>query len=194
MIRSMRLGGCGLAIIAALGGILGCDSLSEFETDDGEIYTGAVAGVNDPEVCPAGVDCSFIRRGFPSGTELDLQFDPFSAFDQPGTITTRGETCETTFEDTPLLPIPPLAHDQLGLYEIPGRGRLRNYIFVARPETGPLAGRDAMVFVSLIRGGAIEVRVVAGSGLTICDPNDCGEVDSGACDFYGFFPLGREAI
>ncbi|MEM7135554.1 MAG: hypothetical protein AAF500_03195 [Myxococcota bacterium] len=186
----MRLGAFSWVVLA----VFGCDSLSEFNTGDDEIYTGAVAGVNDPEVCPDDVDCSFIRRGFPFGTSLDLRFDPFSAFDDPGAISTRGEACAPTFEDTPLLPIPPLAHDQLGLYEIPGRGRLRNYMFVARPESGPLAGRDAMVFMSLIRGGSIEVRVVAGSGLTICDPNDCAELEAGDCDFYGFFSLDREAL
>ncbi|MGB5813518.1 MAG: hypothetical protein WBG86_23480, partial [Polyangiales bacterium] len=164
----MRFDWCAWVLIA----VVGCDSLSEFDTGDSEIYTGVVAGVNDPEVCPDGIDCSFIRRGFPSGTQLDLQFDPFAVDNQPGTISTRGENCAPTFDNTQLLPIPPLAHDQLGLYEIPGRGRLRNYMFVARPEAGPLAGRDAMVFVSLIRGGAIEVRVVAGPGLTICDPDD----------------------
>lgn len=172
----------------------GCDSLSEFDTGEDEIYTGSVAGVNDPTNCPDGIDCSFIRRGFPYGTMLDLQFDSFSVFDTPGTISTRGEICGATFEDTPLLPIPPLAHDQLGLYEIPGRGRLRNYMFVARPEAGALAGRDAMVFVSLIRGGSIEVRVVAGPGLTLCDPADCESLDAGECDFFGFFSLAREAL
>ena len=174
--------------------VLGCDSLSEFDASDGEIYTGNIAGVNDPTNCPGGIDCSFIRRGFPYGTTLDLQFDPYGVDDNPGTITTRGEDCDATFDNTPLLPIPPLAHDQLGLYEFPGSGRLRNYMFVARPETGPLAGRDAMVFLSLIRGGSIEVRVVAGPDLVICDPSDCAELDAGQCDFFGFFSLGRERL
>ncbi len=174
--------------------VVGCDSLSEFETGDGEIYTGLIAGVNDPDNCPDGIDCSFIRRGFPSSASLDLQFNPFDVYSAPGTITTRGETCGSSFDNTLLLPIPPLQHDQLGLYEFPGSGRLRNFIFVARPDTGPLAGRDAMVFLSLIRGGSIEVRVVAGPGLVICDPNDCTELGAGDCDFFGFFSLGRQPL
>jgi len=173
---------------------VGCDSLDEFETGEDDVYRGTVAGVNDPEACPEGVDCSFIRRGFPTGTVLDLEFDPFSVFDEPGSISTSGEICGTTFDATPLLPIPPLAHDQLGLYEFPGRGRLRSYMFVARPESGPLAGRDAMVFLSLIRDGGIEVRIVAGPGLVVCDPTDCGDIDSGVCDFFGLFSLSREAL
>lgn len=179
---------CGL--LAALG----CDSLGEFRTGEGEVYRGDIAGVNDPLNCPDGIDCSFIRRGFPYGVTLDLTFDPERQYDDPGTISTSGESCGPTFVETPLLPIPPLAHDQLGLYEFPGSGRIRNYIFVARPEAGPLAGRDAMVFVSLIRGGSIEVRIVAGPGLVTCDPSDCPTIGSGQCDYFGLFVLHRERL
>ena len=89
---------------------------------------------------------------------------------------------------------PPLAHDQLGLYEFPGGGRVRNYMFVARPDAGPLSGRDVMVFVSLLRGGNIEVRLVAGPGLEMCDPSDCAEIDAGGCDYFGVFGLHRESL
>ena len=192
MLLRMRPGA--ILVLAACSWLVGgCDSLTEFSTGEGEVYSGAIAGVNDPEVCPPGVDCSFIRRGFPQGTTLDLSFDPYAIYEDPGSITTRGEACAPTFEDTPLLPIPPLAHDELGLYEFPGSGRLRNYMFVARPDAGALAGRDAMVFVSLIRGGSIQVRVVAGPGLTICDPSDCSTLESGECDFFGVFSLQQEA-
>ncbi len=182
--------------IGVLFAALGCESLGEFRTAEGEVYRGDIAGVHvdDPLVCPGGIDCSFIRRGFPYGVTLDLTFDPERQYDDPGTISTTGEACGPTFVDTPLLPIAPLAHDQLGLYEFPGSGRVRNYIFVARPEEGPLAGRDAMVFVSLLRGGGIELRIVAGPGLVICDPSDCAEIDSGQCDYFGVFALAREPL
>ena len=173
--------------------VVGCDTLGEFRTDEGEVYRGDIAGVNDPLNCPQGIDCSFIRRGFPYGVTLDLTFDPDRPYDDPGTISTSGEICGATFTDEPLLPIPPLAHDQLGLYEFPGGGRIRNYMFVARPEDGPLAGRDTMVFLSLIRGGSIEVRLIAGPGLEICDPANCAEIDSGQCDYFGVFSLRRQA-
>ncbi len=190
MLRRMLRGWWILALTAAVG----CDTLGEFRTGDDEIYRGEIIGVNDPESCLDGIDCSFIRRGFPSGVTLDLIFNPDETSVDPGAISTSGEPCGPTFDDTPLLPIPPLAHDQLGLYEFPGGGRIRNYIFVAEPGTGPLAGRDAMVFLSLIRGGAIEVRIVAGSGLDICDPSDCATIDSGQCDYFGVFTLAREAL
>jgi len=190
MLRRMRRFS-GIFVLIA---VFGCDTLGEFSTGDGEVYRGEIAGVNDPDNCPDGIDCSFIRRGFPYGVALDLTFDPERQYENPGTISTSGESCGPTFTDTPLLPIPPLAHDQLGLYEFPGGGRIRNYMFVARPEAGPLAGRDAMVFLSLIRGGNIEVRVVAGPGLVICDPADCPTIDAGQCDYFGVFALHREQL
>jgi hypothetical protein len=182
--------------ICVLIAALGCDTLGEFSTEEGEVYRGEIVGVNDPLNCPNGIDCSFIRRGFASGVTLDLTFDPDELYENPGTISTSGESCGATFTDTPLLPIPPLAHDQLGLYEFPGGGRIRNYMFVARPDAGPLAGRDAMVFVSLLRGGDIEVRVLAGPGLIICDPDpaDCDVINAGQCDYFGVFGLHREQL
>jgi hypothetical protein len=51
-----------------------------------------------------------------------------------------------------------------------------------------------MVFLSLIRGGDIEVRVIAGPGLVICDPADCAAIDSGQCDYFGVFTLHRESL
>jgi len=190
MLRCMRRCWWICALIAAFG----CDTLGEFTTGDGEVYRGQILGVNDPTNCPDGIDCSFIRRGFASEVTLDLSFDPNQQYDDPGKISTSGEACGPTFTDTPLLPIPPLAHDQLGLYEFPGGGRIRNYMFVVRPDAGPLAGRDAMVFLSLIRGGNIEVRIVAGPGLVICDPTDCPTIDSGQCDYFGVFRLHREQL
>jgi len=172
----------------------GCDTLGEFRTDEGEVYRGEIAGVNDPLNCPDGIDCSFIRRGFASSVTLDLTFDPDRQYDEPGSISTSGEDCGPTFTETALLPIAPLAHDQLGLYDFPGGGRVRNFMYVARPESGALAGRDAMVFISLIRGGNIEVRVIAGPGSIICDPADCAELDSGQCDYFGVFILQREQL
>lgn len=190
MLRRMRRYWWICVLIAAFG----CDSLGEFSTGDEDVYRGEIAGANDPVNCPEGIDCSFIRRGFPTGVTLDLKFDPELQYENPGTISTRREVCGATFTDTPLLPIPPLAHDQLGLYEFPGGGRIRNYMFVARPDLGPLAGRDVMVFLSLLRGGNVEVRLVAGPGLVICDPSDCAVIDAGDCDYFGVFELHREKL
>lgn len=165
-----------------------CTDLGEFATSPGREYRGTIVGTEADGVCPPGTPCSFIRRGFPAGVELSMTFDPTEAGTDPGTLTTTGETCGATFDGTPLLPITPLAHDALSQYDFPGGGRLRNYMFVARPTTGALAGRDAMVFVSLLQGGGIDVRILAGPGQTDCAPDDCAAFAAGTCDFFGVFP------
>jgi hypothetical protein len=108
MLPAMRRGWWIGALIATLG----CDTLAEFRTGENEVYRGEIIGVNDPLNCENGIDCSFIRRGFPSGVTLDLTFDPDEQYADPGMISTTGENCGATFTNTPLLPIPPLAHDQ----------------------------------------------------------------------------------
>ena len=150
---------------------VGCTDLSEYRGR----FEGGVVGADD-EACPVGRTCSFIRRGFPDGTRLILDDFRPPPTDQPiGTITTTDEP--PTFDATALELIVPLEHDQLSLYDFPGGGRVQNFIFAARPATGPLAGRDAMVFVSLMQDDSIELRVICGSG------------DETLGDHFGLFEL-----
>lgn len=176
-----------LSLLLAL---VGCANLSDWETAPGEVFAGTVVGTDVPECVPGAV-CSFLRRGFPAGTRLEMTFDPGSLTSAPGTLTTRGELCGATFDAEPLLPIAPLVHDALSQYGLPGDGRVRNYLFALQPDQGPLAGRDAMAFVSLMEGTGIELRIVAGPGNTDCAPGDCDAFAAGACDYFGFFRLGR---
>ncbi len=126
-----------------------CSDLEGFRGD----FTGTVVGESTPV---------FILRGFPEGTVLDLEdFSPPPTEGPPGYLTTRPYAA---FDRTPLDVIVPLEHDQLSLYDFPGGGRVRNYIFSAHPSSGPIADRDAMVFVSLMEGDRIEVRIIVGSG------------------------------
>lgn len=185
-VRSLVLA-LGLSILPS------CSDLGEFRTDPSEVFRGTVIGSESDLECPGG-GCSFIRRGFPPGTRLSLRFDPAQTTRSAGTLTTEEEVCGSRiFEDTPLLPIEPLAHDQLSLYDFPGSGRLRNYIFVAQPVAGPLAGREAMIFLSLLRSGEIEARVIAGTGRRDreCPVQNCAQWLSGACDFFGVFSLSK---
>ena len=157
-----------------------CTDLSEYEGT----YRGRVVGTSDG-TC-AG--CSAFRRGFPENTEL--VYVRATADGQGGAITTCPPpsatspctmmgTCapcaatpagtappeDRAFDGDPLRAIVALEHDQLSHYDFPGGGRLRNYVYVVSSEPdGPLAGREAMVFVSLMESGAVEVRVIAGSG------------------------------
>lgn len=150
---------------------LGCDDLSRFRTNDRTVFRGEIVG-DEAE--------SFIRRGFAPGTELMLDFDPLSADGPaPGSLTTSPDpiTGVPVFDATPLEPIAPLQHDLLSEYDLPGAGRVRNYLYLAHPSAGPLARRDTMVFISLLDDGGAEVRVITGSG------------DEASGDHFGLFRM-----
>jgi hypothetical protein len=168
-----------------------CIELDEFDTQPGQVFTGSVLGQQKP--CDAG-DCSDIRRGFGVGTRLTMTFDPEILTGEAGRISTTAadgspETCGTTFDDVPLMPILPVQYDQLSLYDFPGGGRIRNYMYTLRPTSGPLSGRDVIAFVSLLQSSKIEVRLLSGSGEARCEPSTCAPYLSGSCDFYGVFTL-----
>lgn len=180
--------GCVLGLL-----MLGCVELDEFATSDETEFSGRVFGA-DADDCADRARCSFIRRGFGGDTVLRLRFDPDNVQGVAGSVTSSGERCGPTFTDVPLMAIEPLLHDQLSLLEIPGGARAKNYIFALSPVTGPLAGRDVVAFVSLLRSERIEVRILAGSGENACDPTNCAEIDAGGCDYFGVFSLEREAL
>jgi hypothetical protein len=149
--------------------IAGCGEIDDWATEGDERYRGVVIGVEDPGV---------LRRGFASETELVMTFDPANAtsLDEPPGILT---TSDGSLDGVALEPIIPLTHDVLSDYEIPEGERVRNYIFVMRPDAGPMAGREPMVFVSLMGDSTIEVRIIAGGG-------------SRDGDYFGVFRLHRE--
>lgn len=177
--------------------VTGCTSLEGYRADPADPFVGTVLGQTDPS-CDAGTGCSFLRRGFRAGTRLTMTFYPDLIGTSPGVITTRMsdgslEPCGTTFDGEPLRAIAPLAHDPLSQLTFPGEGRLKTYVFALSPSSGPLAGRDAYAFVSLMRGGKIELRILAGSGDDDCAPNDCAAYTSGSCDFFGVFRMTQQA-
>ena len=163
-----------------------CSTLSEFSTGDDEVFRGQVVGRAESD-CP-GEPCSFIRRGFPEDLDMELFFDPAEASSRPGTLRSDDAGCGRFFDGDALLPITPLSHDDLSLFEFPG-ARLQNYIFAVNPAAGPLAGRDVVVFVALRDNGDIGLRVMAGSGARLCDPTDCEAFARGECDVFGVFSM-----
>ena len=183
-------------LLAALVLALGCDELDEFKTEPGEVFHGDVIG-NDRD---GGT--TFIRSGFPARTQMDLTFDPARASAaesrSAGTLDTyrcsdEADRCPSAdrepghFTDAALEPIESLAHDSLSQYDFPGGGRLRNYILGARfttPSDPEARTRDAMVFVSLMENGRIEVRVIAASALDASGSQV-------APPLFGVFPLER---
>ena len=175
-----------LLLLAAVG----CNDLDRFALAPNEVYAGTVAGIDDVE-CTGETPCSFIRRGFAEQATLEMDFDPERIGVVPGQLTSSDGGCGPEFANTELRNIAPLAHDQLALYNFPGGDRLRNYMYVSRPESGPLSSRDVMVFLSLLRSGEIELRVVAGAGQSDCAPTDCDARTRGECDYFGVFRLAR---
>jgi hypothetical protein len=94
------------------------------------------------------------------------------------------------FREAELEPIPELSHDVLGRYELPGGSRLRNYVFGARFASGEgifAVQRHAMVFLSLLENGRVEVRIIAPSVLSA---NGRTEVWPG---LFGVFSLARRS-
>jgi len=165
MLPSMR----SVALLIGLS-LAGCNGLSSYATGPGEVYRGLVVGVEDPPV---------LRRGFEPSTVLTMSFDPSLATslgEPPGQL----PTSDGALSEVALEPIVPLTHDALSEYEIPLGSRVRNYIFVMHPEDGPLAGREPMVFVSLMSDGVVEVRIIAGGGRA-------------EGDYFGLFRLSRQA-
>lgn len=182
--RALRRGRVALTVTLAL--LTGsCVELDSF----GSEFEGRVFGAENADDCEDPARCSFIRRGFDSETVLHLRFDPDNVQTIAGSISTTGEECEPTFTDVPLVAIEPLLHDQLSLLEIPGGARAKNFIFAMSPVSGPLAGRDVVAFVSLLRSERIEVRILAGSGQNACDPRNCDQIRDGGCDYFGVFSL-----
>ena len=119
------------------------------------------------------VEGSFVRSCFADNVRATLKFNPDKAVASdagagsvPNTLTTE----DLTFQETVLEPVRGLADDHLSLLDFPGPQRLRNYLLLARPTSGPLAGRDAFVVVSLLASEDVEVRVLArtADGESLC--------------------------
>lgn len=160
LVRSLTL----VLLVAALAA---CDDLKDF------------AGTRSAGIVGGG----FVRSCFKSDTQLTLAFDPNLTTPLPdggfGAIVNTISTSDGTFQETKLEPISRLPHDPLSELDFPGPQRLRNYMMLARPGAGPLAGRDALVVISLLASEALEVRIIARSadGVSSC-PSDLEVADA----------------
>lgn len=148
------------------------------------------------------VEGNFVRSCFPADTHASLRFDPEHAVAPLGALPRSAlnalTTSDGTFTDTPLEPIQNLPHDPLSDFDFPGPQRLRNYLLLARPEAGPLAGRDALVVVSLLASDSLELRIVArtADGAPSCpgapsDTADAGDAASTSAtrEYFGLFRM-----
>jgi hypothetical protein len=164
---------------------LGCDKMSEFHGSyEGRIIAG-----------------SFVRSCLKDDITAQLVFDPGQAIstsedtsDEPRNQLTIKSAGQVLFDETPLDPIGLMNNDTLADFDFPGPRRLRNYMLLARPEVGPLAGRDALVVVSLLASKSVELRVIARGPVT--DEPCPGEVvpegeqpPTKAREYFGLFRM-----
>jgi hypothetical protein len=119
-----------------------CRDVSDFTTRPDEHFEGPVV---------AG---SFVRSGVAADVTMCLTLDTSRLQSTPGTLTTS----DGRFRDTPLRSIPQLWHDPLSTLGF-GAGRVQNMVYVATAADDAGAS-DAMVVVSLMQSGSVEVRMM----------------------------------
>jgi hypothetical protein len=175
------------ALVCALLACSGCDSLSEFKGS----FSGPV------------VKGSFVRSCFTADTVAKLRFNPSTAVgriadladDQRNWLTLTDKEQDAVVFDAELDSIEPLSSDTLADFDFPGQKRLRNFMLLGRSAVGPLAGRDALVVVSLLADKHLEVRVI---GRAAEDDPPCSDAESDsdagvpparAPEYYGLFKL-----
>jgi hypothetical protein len=158
---------------------MGCRSVSRFSSN-GDHFEGDV------------VKGSFVRSGVGDDAKMCLLLDAGHLQDAPGTFSTS----DGRFKDAPLRPIPQIWHDPLSTMTF-GDGRTQNLVYVASPSpaasssdaatASPGDAQDAMVFLSLMDDGSLEVRLVRGAPVA-----DSGApMPSVASPMFGVFTLAR---
>jgi hypothetical protein len=130
---------------ASLATVAGCRDVSRFSSR-GDHYEGDV------------VKGSFVRAGVAEDVRMCVTLDAEHLQDAPGTLTTS----DGRFRATPLRPIPQIWHDPLSTMSF-GEGRRQNLVYVATPLASSGDAQDAMVFLSLMDEGGIEVRLLRGA-------------------------------
>ncbi|HKP56050.1 MAG TPA: hypothetical protein VJV78_05010 [Polyangiales bacterium] len=211
----MAIQGYWSGLLLALGLVLGCNDLSEFKTSRNTTFRGEVVGSDsDPDqssfIRQGFVSHTKMELQFdPYATSVsqsdsdDAQPSP-STNGRPGRVHTyacppENRECDADegsvgpFDHDRLEPIDNLAHDSLSEYTFPGGGRLRNYMFNVRFDThvdadgGTTLARSAMLFISLMDSGKIEVRAMAPSALA-----SDGRTEQ-APALFGVFVLDRQS-
>jgi len=130
-----------------------CDDLSSFSTSEDEIYTGSI------------VQAEEVRKGFDKLTFMELTLNIADIDTRAGTmhVTSRSDSGEeeVLFDDAELRAIQSMKYDSLSSLDFP-TGRLKNYILSSTLTGGLYAGMDAIVVLSLMSDGTVEVRIISG--------------------------------
>lgn len=148
--------------------VCGCRDVSRFSTSGGGTYQGAIA------------TGAFVRTGFPGDTKVCMTLDTDHLQDNPGVISTS----DGRFRADALRPIPELLHDPLSTLNF-GEGRVKNFVYVARPTGDGTDKSDAMVVISLLQSTDIEVRMFRSA------PMDGDGGAEPAARLFGVFALSK---
>lgn len=169
--------------LGALGGLAACRDLSSYSTKGGR-FEGTIAGA------------TFTRAGLDAGTRACLTLDVDRFQSGPGTLSTS----DGRFRAAKLRPIPQAFEDPIAMMTF-GEGRIKNAFYAVSPRTnGGPDEADAIVVLSLLDSGDIEVRVVRGAPETDVDaaaafPADAGVVTATTKDgppLFGVFLMRKE--
>lgn len=156
--RTPRSALLGLATLAS--SLVACERLDRYGTG-----SGSLEGVVE--------NADLVRAGFAPGVRACLELDTGQLQSQPGFVSTS----DGRFTHTPLRPVPPLTADTLSNLSF-AAGQVRNLLFALR-ENGATP-RDALVVLSLLDDGRVELRILDGApGAPGVEP------------LYGVFPLER---
>jgi hypothetical protein len=142
-----------IAFVAQLGlAALGCDDLHQFKTTQGTVFRGEVVGSDsDP------AQSSFIRTGFSSHTHMELEFDPDATGVNAELDATMGQGA------------PGRVHTftcaKRGCSSDSGTAGPFDHARLEPPENGAAIQRNAMLFLSLMETGKVEVRAISPSVL-----------------------------
>ena len=143
-------------LAAAALALCACTNIGDFSTGSGECYRGEI------------VDAPFIMAGFQTGTVLSMTFNTDALSDGSGSAGVMW-TSDGRFGASSISQMAELSHDSLSQFQFPG-GRLRNYLVYAVAADGV----PAMVVISLMENGLVEVRVMR-QAMSVCPlgQDDC---------------------
>lgn len=144
---AVRFGWTFSAAACALGALASaCRDNSRYSTTIADHYEGSV------------VPGDFVRTGIGEHVQMCVSLDAEHLQDAPGTVTTS----DGRFRAAQLRPIPQIWHDPLSTMTF-GEGRRQNLVYVATPSPDGGEMQEAMIIVSLMETGGIEVRILRGA-------------------------------
>jgi len=161
-----------LVTVVTSGLLCGCKDPTRFTTHDDHFEGVVLRG-------------SFVRSGFDEGVRMCLTLDSDRLQDKPGVISTSNGW----FRQTPLRVIPQIWHDPLSTLNF-GVGREKNLVYSATPISQYAERQaDALVILSLMSNGTVELRLLRGAPALPDAPPDNSNTQT--TPMFAIFPMER---